>query len=96
MPKAPDWSEFSDGRVTDELKTRAGTDPGYAIAFALMRLASAQERTAMWLKHLGLADAATPMGALEIVAMEIKAAAAAQGEIAAALDRIADAMPGGE
>ena len=47
-------------------------EAGYAIAFALLELASAQERTATALKNLGLADASTPFGAIEALGMQIK------------------------
>lgn len=66
-----------------EDKARAG-DGAYAVAFALLELARAQERTATQLKHLGLADAATPYGAIEALVMQIKET----GEtIASALER---------
>lgn len=37
----------------------------YAIAFAILKLAKAQESCAVQLKYLGNGDAATPMGAIE-------------------------------
>ena len=47
------------------IEDKARTDAGYAIAFALMRLARAQESLALHVKYLGNGDAATPMGAIE-------------------------------
>jgi hypothetical protein len=47
-------------------------DGRYAIAYALLQLASAQEHTARALERLGTADAATPMGAIELLAGEVK------------------------
>jgi hypothetical protein len=64
-----------------EDKARKG-DGAFAIAFALMRLAKQQERTANALNRLGLADAATPMGAIEALGVMIKEGA----------DRIASAI----
>lgn len=58
-------------------------DGAFAIAHALLLLAKAQDRTATQLKNLGLADAATPMGAIEILSVEFK-------RIADSLDRMAD------
>ena len=47
-----------------EDKARKG-DGAYAIAYALMELANAQNSTATWIKYLGNGDAASPMGAIE-------------------------------
>lgn len=58
-------------------------DGAYAIAHALLLLAKAQDRTATHVRNLGLADAATPMGAMEVLSVEFK-------RIADALDRMAD------
>ena len=54
-----------------EDKAREG-DSQFAVAFALLELARAQERSATALKHLGLADAATPFGAMEALIMQLK------------------------
>lgn len=54
----------------------------WALAYATLRLAKAQERTARAIILLGNADAATPMGAIEALGKHI-------GE---AIDRIADAV----
>lgn len=54
-----------------EDKARAG-DGAYAVAFALLELARAQDRTATQLKNLGFADASTPFGAMEALIMQMK------------------------
>lgn len=54
-----------------EDKARKG-DGAYAVAYALLELARAQERTATQLKNLGLADASTPYGAMEALIMQMK------------------------
>ena len=56
--------DMSDSQMTDLFKERAA-DPGFAVAYALMKLASAQEETWRALRALGNADASTPMGAME-------------------------------
>ncbi len=54
-----------------EDKARKG-DGSFAIAYALLELASATNRSATALKNLGFADAATPFGAVEALIMQIK------------------------
>ena len=54
-----------------EERARKG-DGAFAIAFALLELADAQQRTAIALKNLGLADAATPFGAIEALMIQMK------------------------
>lgn len=54
-----------------EDKARKG-DGAYAVAYALLELARAQDRTATQLKNLGLADASTPYGAMEALIMQMK------------------------
>ncbi|AHE55690.1 hypothetical protein [Sphingomonas sanxanigenens] len=54
-----------------EERARKG-DGSFAIAFAILQLARAQERTATALTRLGLNDAATEMGALENIAYQMK------------------------
>jgi hypothetical protein len=56
---------------------KAETDSGFAIAYALVRLAKAQESVAYQLKRLGICDAATEMGALEYVGVNLGHAAEA-------------------
>jgi len=71
-----------------EDKARGG-DGRYAIAYALLKLASAQESTAVHIKYLGNGNAATTMGAIEAYGMHI-------GEklntLSEALNAIADAI----
>lgn len=62
-----------------EDKARKG-DAGFAVAYALIELADAQEATAKALQRLGMGDAATPMGAIENLSLEIKKAALFVGE----------------
>jgi hypothetical protein len=58
--------------LEDHIEHRARTDGSYAIAFALLELARAQKDTAQALERLGTNDAATPMGAIEMLASEVK------------------------
>jgi hypothetical protein len=69
-----------------EGKARAG-DGAFGIAFALLELARAQKATAVALDRLGTADAATSMGAIEMLSLEIKNGAEA---IAAAFSANSD------
>ena len=64
-----------------EDKARAG-DGTFAVAFALLELARAQDRTATAIKNLGLADASTPYGAIEALIMQMRETG---GTLAAAL-----------
>lgn len=53
-------------QIRNLFEERAGGGEGlFAIAFALLELASAQESVAIHLKYLGNGDAATTMGAIE-------------------------------
>lgn len=54
-----------------EDKARKG-DSGFAVAYALLELVRAQERSASALRKLGMADAATPLGAIEALIMQMK------------------------
>ena len=54
-----------------EEKARAG-DGLFAIAYAIVDLADSQEATAKALKKLGLNDAATTMGAMELISLSIE------------------------
>lgn len=60
------------------------------------RLVDAMERLAGALRDLGLADAGTPMGAIEVLAMEVKAGSERMAEglqaIAEGLQAIAGAI----
>jgi hypothetical protein len=66
-----------------ELKARS--DSGYAIAYALLRVADGQQSVAAALRMLGLADAATPMGAVEYLATEVHNVASALSDIGTAI-----------
>jgi hypothetical protein len=74
----------------DLIEEKARQDGGYAVAYALLRLADAQDRTALWLKHLGLADAATPMGAIEVLSVEFKRMADSMTSIAEGVEQFLD------
>lgn len=54
-----------------EDKARAG-DGSFAVAYALLRMAEAQNATAAALRQLGTGDAATTMGAIELLAVEVR------------------------
>lgn len=59
--------------IEDVIEEKALIDAGYAIAFAILRLADAQRSTAGQIRNLGLADAGgTSMGAIELLASELK------------------------
>lgn len=62
---AQHFSDFCEDRA------RKG-DGAFAVAFALLELASAQERTATQIKRLGFADASTHFGAIEALIMQMK------------------------
>lgn len=68
----------------DLIEDKARTDAGYAIAYALLKSAEAQDRLAVWVKYLGNGDAATQMGAIEAFSAHI-------GE---KLDGLTDAIAG--
>jgi hypothetical protein len=67
-------------RQTIENRARDGLDSGWAIAFALLRVADA-------LNRLGTGNAATEMGALEFVGSQI-------GKVAEALESVASEVGG--
>lgn len=71
-------------RTLFEKKARAG-EPGFAIAWALMDLADAQEATARAIQRLGNADASTHFGAIEALGMEV-------GKVAEALTSISSSV----
>ena len=56
----------------DVIEDRARTDGSYAVAYALLKLAEAQTRTARSLERMGMNDASGPMGAIEMVSYELK------------------------
>lgn len=55
----------------DLIEDKARSDSGYAIAHAVLKLASAQESLAVHVKYLGNGDAATTMGAIEAFGMHL-------------------------
>jgi hypothetical protein len=59
---------------------KAKIDAFYAIAYALLEVAAAQRETAREINHLGVADAATPMGAIEVLADQVRRIADATNE----------------
>lgn len=75
-----------------EEKARKG-DGAYAIAYALMDLSDSQEATAKALNRLGLGDASTRMGAIELLASEVKSASQS---IAESLDGVGSATGANE
>jgi len=59
--------------------SKARTDAGYAIAYALLQIADAQRQAAYGqaeiassLRKFGLGDPATPMGAIECLSIELR------------------------
>lgn len=57
--------------IEDLIEEKARVDGGYAIAFALLKLARAQENLAVHVKYLGNGNAATPMGAIEAFSVHL-------------------------
>lgn len=68
--------------IEDEV---AAGDAPYAIAYGLVRLAKGAEAIAHAIHRLGTADAATPMGAVEVLSKEV-------GRVADAMQSVADAV----
>lgn len=62
---------YSEHELSTHIERRAATDPNYAIAYALLRLAKATESLATHVKYLGNGDAATAMGALEAFGLHL-------------------------
>jgi hypothetical protein len=58
-------------RIDDVIEEKARTDSGYAIAYALLKVAEAQKTVATHIKYLGVGDAATTMGAIEFLSVHI-------------------------
>ncbi|WP_213741905.1 hypothetical protein [Bradyrhizobium sp. dw_411] len=87
-------SAKKDQRIEDffEERARAGDGP-FGIAYAILNLADAQIATARALNKLGVADASTPFGAMENLAMELKRVGeAVSGALSEAGTTIADAL----
>jgi hypothetical protein len=63
---------MKDHEIDEAIRVKAVRDPGFAIAYAILRLAAAQDYIGVQVKYLGNADAATPMGAIEALGAVIK------------------------
>ena len=74
MTASPDLLHKSSSQM-EELFQKKSHDSGFAIAYALMRLGTAQEETWRALRALGNADACTPMGAIEALGLAMKESA---------------------
>ncbi len=61
-----------DREIEKSIVANASRDSGYAIAYAILKLADAGQSLAYQLKCLGFGNASTDMGAIEGLAMEIK------------------------
>ena len=72
--------------IEDFIEERARAESGYAIAYALMKLAAAQRDLSVNVKYLGNGNASTQMGAIEAFGLHI-------GD---KMDAIADALSGRE
>lgn len=81
---------MTDQELRDAIRSKAAGDGSFAIAWAVLTLAAAQERTAAALRMLGTGDAATSMGAIEFLAKETKEGS---HRIADALTEIASNIP---
>lgn len=57
--------------IDDIIEEKARTDSGYAIAYALLRIAEAQKNVATHIKYLGNGNAMGPMGAIEAFGLHI-------------------------
>lgn len=71
-----------DRNIEDSFEELIGEDAGYAVAYAVLQLAKATDRVADQIMALGLGNAATPMGALELLSSEVKRIAGAMEVIA--------------
>ena len=66
-------ADLSPGQLQDMFATKAESDPGYAVAWALCRLADAQRASAAALDRLGFnAVRADAPGTTEFIGMELK------------------------
>lgn len=59
-------------RIDEAIQDKAATDPGFAAAYALIRVAENLGELSYATHLLGVGDAATPMGAVELLAGEVK------------------------
>jgi hypothetical protein len=72
--------------IQDDFERRAGSGDGYfAIAAAILRLADAQQRTADAVNKLGVNNASTDMGAIEVLSTGV-------AKIAEAIERVAGSL----
>jgi hypothetical protein len=67
VPKQPERPVH----LHDFIEEKARSDGSYAVAYALLQVAAAQEKAATHLKYLGNGDAATTMGAIESFGLHI-------------------------
>jgi hypothetical protein len=75
--------------IMDEFESRARAGDGqFAIAYAMMEVARAAKSAAYALERLGLGDAATPMGAIELLSKGLNDGAS---DIADAIRAVAEA-----
>jgi hypothetical protein len=83
-----------DQQTHDFFKERARAGDGaFAVAYAILNLTDAQIATARALNKLGVADASTPFGAMENLAMELKRASeTVSGALSEAGTTVADAL----
>lgn len=88
MPTKAQIEKYSTEKAIDEM---AKYDSGFAIAAAIFELASANNSIAKQISNLGTGNAATPMGAIEFLACQIKESsqiiASAMSEISNAIER---------
>ena len=68
----PSKDPIKDMRIEDLIEDRARSDGAYAIAYALLEQAEALKACASALRDIGIGNAATPMGGLELLAMEVR------------------------
>lgn len=77
--------------VEEVIENKAKSSGAFAVAFAILELNRTQRELVKEINALGFKDAATPMGALEHLALEVKRS----GEsVSAALGSISDALWG--
>jgi hypothetical protein len=67
----PATLDMTEHEIEQHFLGQAATDPGYAIAYALLRLADAQRHVATQIKFLGNGDATTKHGAIEAFGMHL-------------------------
>jgi hypothetical protein len=65
--------------INEVIAEKARSDGNYAVAYAILKLVEEQSAIATHIKYLGTGNAATTMGALECVALQLGAIAEALG-----------------